>query len=158
METDENDDLSLSAAALAAWRGQERPGPPDAMQLAAWLDGKLDEAGAAGVESALAQDPLLLDALLAGRAGQHAEAAVWEVEVEAARALVQRPWWRRCVHGMAAHRLQWGAALSAALFTGVLALGALEMGQMLASAADAQRSAAMRLVLDDDVSAAVEER
>lgn len=157
MKTDENNDWPLSAAVLAAWRAaQGRHAPPDEMQMAAWLEGRLDEAGAAAVERALACDPVLLDAMLAAREVQPLKPAAREVE--AARALVRRRWRQRWVHGLEARRPQWAMGLSAALLMGVACMGALEMGQALALAADARHSASLRLVLDDDLSAALEER
>jgi anti-sigma factor RsiW len=70
-----------AAAALPA------PDTPDALTLAAYAEGRLDDAAAAAVEAALAADPALLDALLTLR--QPAETTIPSAAlIQSAQALV----------------------------------------------------------------------
>ena len=66
-----NEGAELWRQARAAWADSSAPAPqaPDPLMLAAYLDGRLDEQAAAGLEARLAGDPALLDELLALRAG-----------------------------------------------------------------------------------------
>lgn len=66
-------------ALAARWRSaraiDRAPDRPDALTLAAYAEGRLDEAAAEAVEAALAADPELLDTLLALRAPIEPEVA-----------------------------------------------------------------------------------
>ncbi|HVJ54485.1 MAG TPA: hypothetical protein VM689_18635 [Aliidongia sp.] len=87
--------------------------PPDAMTLAAYLDGRLDESGSAAIEAALAADPKLLDLLLDLRRPMAAEPAPGGI-VARAQALVDAlpakvvPFRPRRTNGMSA-LMAWGA-------------------------------------------------
>jgi anti-sigma factor RsiW len=63
------EDSDLDRATFAQWRGLPSPKPaiPLAMDVAAYIDGRLDTAAAASVEAALAADPALLTLWLDAR-------------------------------------------------------------------------------------------
>ncbi|TCJ11549.1 hypothetical protein EZJ19_15465 [Parasulfuritortus cantonensis] len=76
-------------AALRAWHGADAPEPDD-LALAAWLEGRLVDAGeTARVETWLARDAARLDALAAALTA--APEAVPEAELERAARLVTPP-------------------------------------------------------------------
>jgi anti-sigma factor RsiW len=66
-------DKALAARWLAV--RDTAPATPDALTLAAYAEGRLDDAAAEAVEAALAADPDLLDTLLALRAPPEIESA-----------------------------------------------------------------------------------
>jgi hypothetical protein len=150
METDKEQDGLLAAAALSAMRQETRHAAGiDPMLLAAWLEGRLDEASEATVEGMLAADPALFDALLAARdAGQ---AAVTVREIETACALVRLPWWRRIIPNVQATQGRWGAAVAATVLVASVGMGAFELGEAFAGINAMQQSAAMRSMLSDDL-------
>lgn len=76
--------------ALRRWLQQVPAGPePDAMDLAAWLDGERDEAIFARLELWLAREPARLETLRA--IGEGAPEAVPEADIRRAQALVAGP-------------------------------------------------------------------
>ena len=77
-------------ALFARWRARDADAPamPDALTLAAYAEGRLDEAAAESVEAALAADPDLLETLLALRAPPEPEAASAAL-IRSAQALVR---------------------------------------------------------------------
>lgn len=100
MEHDDHDDPRTgptpgeAQTLLRSWRRtQHEPAAPDALQIAAWLDGRLDPAQAQAIEQSLAHDPALLRALLAARQAPPVPADA--EEIAAARGLVQAPWGQR---------------------------------------------------------------
>jgi anti-sigma factor RsiW len=76
-------------ALAARWRAAAASAPaPDMLTLAAYAEGRLDEAAAEAVEAALAADPELLDTYLALRAPAETEAASAAL-IRSAQALVR---------------------------------------------------------------------
>jgi len=118
------------------------------LQIAAWLDGKLDERRAAAIEARMADDRELLERVLALRES-HAE-PVAAAELQRAQALVKakppRPPLREQLMAwlMPAHRWQpapmaMGAALTVAVMAGSLWFGTLASQEL--SDADFQTAA-----------------
>lgn len=81
-------DKALAARWRAAAAAASASEIPDALTLAAYAEGRLDETEAEAVEAALAADPELLDTLLALRTLPEPEAASAEL-IRAAQALVR---------------------------------------------------------------------
>ncbi len=76
-------------ALVARWRdAAPAPEAPDALTLAAYAEGRLDDTEAEAVEAALAADPELLESLLALRAPVDAETASTAL-IRSAQALVR---------------------------------------------------------------------
>jgi hypothetical protein len=83
----ENDMSPAERRALGRWLEQTAAEvEPDALSMAAWLDGEVDEAPAARVEAWLARQPALLEGLR--NAAAAVPEAVPEVEIRRAQALV----------------------------------------------------------------------
>jgi hypothetical protein len=79
-------------ALVESWRraSMPRPAPPDLMLLAAYAEGRLNDAEAEPIEAALASDPALLDTLLALR--EPSAAAIPSAAlIRSAQALVPGP-------------------------------------------------------------------
>jgi len=90
MPTD-HDLTATERQALQQWlQSPPPPREPDAMELAAWMEGRLEESEARNLERWLAADPTLLDALpLNGAASQDWQSeSVPEVELRRAQALI----------------------------------------------------------------------
>jgi hypothetical protein len=150
MKTEQDDCPEMARAALRAWRhGAPPAAAADAMRLAAWLEGRLDEASAADVERLLAADPTLLEAVLAGR--NAAADAAMPREIEAARALVEPPWWRRLFSETDEPKGRWRSALAAMVLVASVGAGAFELGEAFAAMSAMQQSAAMRSMLSNDL-------
>jgi hypothetical protein len=150
METEKDGSPEMAHTALDAWRTAPPQGSGfDAMQVAAWLEGRLDEASAAEIECLLASDPMLLEAVLAGRDAQYG--AVTPREIDAARALVQAPWWQRLVPDAGELQGRWGTAVAATVLVASVGLGAFELGESFAAVSVMQQSAAMRSMLSNDL-------
>lgn len=149
METENDESPELARAALEAWRNIG-PGSEniDAMQIAAWLEGRLDVAASANVERLLAADPALLDAILTGNV---APLEATPREIEAARALVRSPWWQRLVPKSDALQDRVGTAVAAAVLVASVGTAAFELGEAFAGVAVAQQSAAMRSMMSNDL-------
>jgi hypothetical protein len=150
METEKDDSAEVARFSLHAWRhSSQHAGGYDAMQVAAWLEGRLDEASAAEVESLLASDPALLGSILAGR--DAAQNAATPHEIEAARALVRLPWWQRLMPDAGGQQGSWGATVAATVLIASVGLGAFELGESFAGISIMQQSAAMRSMLSNDL-------
>lgn len=127
--TDDSDPLSPDRAARLWQRyraAAPQPERPDDLAIAAYADGRLSEEAAADVEAWLAQDPDMLDTVLALRAAPAAaspEPASLD-SVRRARALVtdggaaggHMPAWRRAVG--------WSSVAAAMLVAGMLSFQA----------------------------------
>ena len=132
--------------------------PIDANDLAAWLDGRADQAATERVETALSADPDLLAEVASVRDAPPAE-PVPESVLSAAKALAGRPRAAgrdRIIRGPWWQRMQWAAAAAAIVLA---CLGGYSFGQGTSRAERdaemglAQASAAvMELVSDDNVS------
>jgi anti-sigma factor RsiW len=126
---------------LARRRAPAQAVPPD--DLAAWLDGRLDEAAAARVEAALVADPALLDAALeTQRVRTGALPAAPDRLLVRARALVapvvvaptpRFGFWG----GWLGRGVQWAAVATLAL---VISVGGFALGDDTQSALAGQRS------------------
>ncbi len=90
MNTETDQPTPAERAALIDWLARApATGEPGAMELAAWLEGGLDEDGARRVELWLARAPDHLDGLRAARAV--VDDAVPEADIRRARSLVRAP-------------------------------------------------------------------
>jgi hypothetical protein len=157
METENFDSPEMARSALAAWRtAAPQAGGYDAMQVAAWLEGRLDEASAAEVERMLAADPAMLEAILAGREAQYGSAS--SREIEAARALVRAPWWQQFIPDAGELQGRWGTAVVATVLVASVGVGAFELGEAFAGVSAMQQSAAMRSMLGNDLFDTLEEK
>ena len=149
MEAEKDDKPEMVRVALDAWRSTAQlPGAHDALQIAAWLEGRLDSVSSEAVERMLAADPILLEAVLVGYGAPQNLAT--PSEIEAARALVQLPWWQRLVPE-AAQPWRWGTAVAATVLVVSIGTGAFELGEAFAGISAAQQSAAMRSMLSNDL-------
>ena len=150
METEKDGSPEMARAALDAWRSAapETSGY-DALQIAAWLEGRLDGASSEAVERMLAADPALLEAILAGY--EAPQNAATPREIEAACALVKLPWWQRLLPEATAQSGRWGTAVAATVLMVSIGAGAFELGEAFAGIAATQQSAAMRSMLSNDL-------
>lgn len=132
-----------SARLLRRWRAAAPPLPaPDAMELAAYAEGRLDPARAEAVEGWLARDPEMLAVVLACRPSGAADSVAADAEpavldvVRRARGLVApsgtpRPWQRAA---------GWSGAVAAMLVACILSFQAGQELGVLGDSPDAQGS------------------
>lgn len=157
METENFDSPEMAHSALDAWRSAApQAGEYDAMQVAAWLEGRLDEASSAEVERMLASDPALLGAILAGHGAQHDVPT--QREIEAARALVRAPWWQQFIPDVDEWQGRWGTTVVATVLVTSVGVGAFELGEAFAGVSAMQQSAAMHSMLGNDLFDTLEEK
>jgi hypothetical protein len=150
METEKDGSPEIAHAALKAWRdAAPDAGGYDAMQVAAWLEGRLDADSGEVVERMLASDPALLGAILAGRSAQ--QGAPTQREIETARALVRAPWWQQFIPDTGELQKRWGTAVVATVLVASVGVGAFELGEAFAGVSAMQQSAAMRSMLGNDL-------
>lgn len=140
------DDRELWQAVGAALRRQRpQPTQPDAMVLAAWMDGDLDEGQAAIVEAWIAQDPDAPQLVSAARSALAAPSPASQRSVLRARALVAPSRSRGQLHG-----LRRAAAMAASLvFAVAAAFGGFELGRSTSAAVAQTEQAMSRSLLVD---------
>ncbi len=135
---------------LQAWkRKQDKVATPTAMQLAAWIDGRLDEKSAMEVEHALAIDQGLLDSLLQLRQSEHLQASAQEIA--AARALVanqnQASWWQELLQSL----MQPAIAMSTVATLIIVGPGGFSLGMEIAGTTMEQNQVIMNGLLGDEL-------
>jgi hypothetical protein len=146
-----SEDRKLVRSALAALSNDLESAELDHNLVAAWQEGRLDEAAAAEVEARLAAEPALLAALLIARevttAGMPVPAS--PAEIGTARSLVRLPWWQRLLPDMADFRWTLGPTLAATFLFALLGSGAFAIGADLASLSSSRQAAALTILFDD---------
>lgn len=151
MTRNDTDERAFGLAVLHAWRqSEQRICAVDTLQIAAWLEGRLNEAEAAEVEAVLAREPGLLAALLEG--GQVQPLAPSAEEIAAARALVLPSVDRRLLTAWLQLHFRPTYALTTAALLIAIGAGGFELGQAMAGMALEQQQASMRALLSDDLS------